>query len=147
MMSHEDWYYSQNGEQIGPVTLESLGHLVASHQLTVDSLVWQVGTADWVAVREVAYLVQPLRVPVLPMPTSATAPATQTPWAGFGEQYGPRLQDLRNVVNEIDDTTGAVSALPHLRMIQRILEYFGSQVTVHQLEWIDRIMKRSGSVA
>jgi uncharacterized RDD family membrane protein YckC len=45
----DNWYYAQNGAQVGPVSQATLVQLLASGQVPVDSLVWCTGMAEWVA--------------------------------------------------------------------------------------------------
>jgi hypothetical protein len=42
-----DWYYSQNGRRIGPVTFDAISDLITTQALTRDTPVWQEGMADW----------------------------------------------------------------------------------------------------
>jgi uncharacterized RDD family membrane protein YckC len=44
----DTWYYEDNGQQRGPVSLEKLQERVTSNQLTRDQRVWREGLADWV---------------------------------------------------------------------------------------------------
>jgi len=42
-----DWYYVQNGRQIGPVTEDELAQQVRSGVVTADTLVWRTDMTDW----------------------------------------------------------------------------------------------------
>jgi uncharacterized RDD family membrane protein YckC len=42
------WFYHQNGENKGPVTVEDLRQLRQSNQIADDTLVWQQGLPQWV---------------------------------------------------------------------------------------------------
>ena len=42
-----NWYYVEQGKQIGPVSDEQLPTLVQSGTITADTLVWREGMADW----------------------------------------------------------------------------------------------------
>lgn len=42
-----NWYYSQNGQQLGPVPEQELTRLAANGTLNATSLVWHDGLADW----------------------------------------------------------------------------------------------------
>ena len=42
------WYYVQDGEQVGPVSMEELVARVRSGQVSSSGLVWQAGMANWV---------------------------------------------------------------------------------------------------
>ena len=50
------WYYARNSEQKGPVATEVLMALVASRQLSPETLVWKKGLAEWVKVSQVPEL-------------------------------------------------------------------------------------------
>ncbi len=52
-MSDPSWYYSQNGDQFGPVAASELKELAASGELRPNDLVWKEGAADWRPAREV----------------------------------------------------------------------------------------------
>jgi DNA-directed RNA polymerase subunit RPC12/RpoP len=41
------WFYSLNGQQIGPVTDSQLEELLGSGKISRDTLVWREGMADW----------------------------------------------------------------------------------------------------
>lgn len=62
-----NWFYSKDGQQLGPVPFADIERLFAEGQLTGESLVWQQGTPNWV----------PLST-VLPIPTEPPAPAAPT---------------------------------------------------------------------
>ncbi len=141
-MSDDSWYASRNDEQNGPLAFEILQQMVRNQELGRDDLVWQTGTPGWVPASQVPALCAAAgwgdpRVPSLP----------PMPQASFQEQYRPQLEDLRNRVGELDKITGALEALPHLRFVNRMLEALGRQVSVHQLDLADRLMKRAGSLA
>jgi RsiW-degrading membrane proteinase PrsW (M82 family) len=50
------WYFSQNGEQLGPVPIETLRKLAVAGQLTRTDFVWTEGMSDWVPAERVASL-------------------------------------------------------------------------------------------
>ena len=51
-----DWYYASGGQQLGPVSLESLQGMARSGQLGPDDLVWTNGMAEWYFASNVAAL-------------------------------------------------------------------------------------------
>ena len=51
-----DYYYSQNGQQLGPVSLEEL----LTENIEHDTLVWKEGLADWVKASEIPELASKL---------------------------------------------------------------------------------------
>lgn len=42
-----NWYYSKNGQQLGPVAQQQLEQMVAQGVVTAADLVWQEGMAEW----------------------------------------------------------------------------------------------------
>jgi uncharacterized RDD family membrane protein YckC len=52
-MADDSWYYAQNNQQLGPVTLEALRGMVASGQLGAADLVWTQGMSQWQPARSV----------------------------------------------------------------------------------------------
>jgi hypothetical protein len=52
-MADDAWYYAQNNQQLGPVTLEALRGMAASGQLAPDNLVWTQGMPQWLPARTV----------------------------------------------------------------------------------------------
>src|SRR5688572_5976879 len=52
-MSTDGWYYAQNNQQLGPVSLEALRGMVASGQVGAADLVWTQGMAQWQPARSV----------------------------------------------------------------------------------------------
>jgi len=42
-----DWFYAENGRQIGPVQDDALQALVRAGTVTGDTLVWHAGLANW----------------------------------------------------------------------------------------------------
>ena len=43
-----EWYYAEDGQQIGPVTLEQMQQRAAAGLLRPADLVWNAGLTDWV---------------------------------------------------------------------------------------------------
>ena len=52
-MADDSWYYAQNNQQLGPVTLEVLRGMVASGQVGAADLVWTQGMSQWLPARSV----------------------------------------------------------------------------------------------
>jgi hypothetical protein len=80
-MSQSGWYYTSNGQRVGPVSIEQLRHVGSLGHLGPRDLVWTEGMADW----------QPATaVPGL-LPTAH--PQGYYPQQGAPQQYGtPPLQ-------------------------------------------------------
>lgn len=62
----DKWYYSFNGEQIGPVSFAELARLVEEGTLEPGDLVWTKGMADWKPAGKVSELPFPDEPPPLP---------------------------------------------------------------------------------
>ena len=69
------WYYSESGQQAGPVSSEQLKQLATSGQLQPSDLVWKDGMGQWVEARKIKGLFpqQAVRPPQLP-PTVPPVP-------------------------------------------------------------------------
>ena len=42
-----EWFYTKDGEQLGPVSSKQLSQLAASGELQPTDLVWKEGAPDW----------------------------------------------------------------------------------------------------
>ena len=49
----QKWFYSDNGQEAGPFSLDQLKWLVANKRLSPDDLVWSEGMPDWVRAAEI----------------------------------------------------------------------------------------------
>ena len=47
-----DWYYTENGQRIGPLPQEKFAELASSGVITAESLVWHEGMTEWRPYRE-----------------------------------------------------------------------------------------------
>lgn len=66
----KQWFYSLNGQQLGPVDFSEIERLRVEGQLTDDSLVWQEGTPAWIKLSQVMAMSRPPGVsgaPILPL--------------------------------------------------------------------------------
>jgi hypothetical protein len=52
-MAEDIWYYAEDGNQVGPVTAETLRRLLAAGQWGPTDPVWQNGMTEWVAAESV----------------------------------------------------------------------------------------------
>ncbi len=88
-MSATHWYYEKDGNKAGPVDETRLGELIASGEVTGDSLVWREGLADWIPLRDANFAApagcsSPVVPPVLggePLPEAGSNPAPAPPQA------------------------------------------------------------------
>jgi hypothetical protein len=52
----EQWYYSQDGQQLGPISEEELRRLLEEGSLSSESLLWCEGMPEWLAADEIERL-------------------------------------------------------------------------------------------
>lgn len=62
------WYYEQNGNRIGPVDEATMRSLIANRTISIDTLVWTNGMANWTPLQQ-TQLAAGLPVPP-PMPAN-----------------------------------------------------------------------------
>ena len=65
------WYYEQNGNRMGPVDEAMMRELVANRTISIDTLVWTNGMANWTPLQQ-TQLAAGLPVPP-PMPPNPPA--------------------------------------------------------------------------
>ncbi len=46
------WYYEQNGNRIGPVDEATMRQLIANRVISIDTLVWTNGMANWTPLQQ-----------------------------------------------------------------------------------------------
>ncbi len=81
-----NWFYSKDGQQMGPVAFSEIERLLAEGQITEESLVWQQGTPNWVKLSTIlsATAPSPAAPPIpeiaaaTPVTPAYTAPAAAT---------------------------------------------------------------------
>ena len=49
----DQWYYGKDGQQQGPVDIETIRSMLTSGQLAPSDLVWKEGMANWTAISQV----------------------------------------------------------------------------------------------
>ena len=67
------WHYEQNGNRIGPVDEATMRSLIANRTISIDTLVWTNGMANWTPLQQ-TQLAAGLPVPP-PMPNTAPVSA------------------------------------------------------------------------
>lgn len=82
------WYYAQNGERVGPRSLDEVRSMVASGALDADALVWTAGMREWARVGDFPIL-SPEWAPHAPPPVS-TEPARASWVPPVARTQGPR---------------------------------------------------------
>ncbi len=71
------WYYSQNNQQLGPVSEDQVKSMLRAASLSSSSLVWKEGMTDWKPVTEIPELAIAINVSA----TSAYTPPTNNPYS------------------------------------------------------------------
>lgn len=91
------WYYSQNNQQLGPVSEDQLKSMLRGASLPSSSLVWKEGMTDWKPVSEIPELSIAVTVSapsVYGSTTSAYTPPSSNPYASPQSQparsYAPQ---------------------------------------------------------
>ena len=76
----DKWYYGHGEERLGPVSIDELRRLVASHQLRAEDLVWRKGFEEWTPAGQVEGLFLP---PPFPLRGSPGSPPSTGGSVGF----------------------------------------------------------------
>jgi TM2 domain-containing membrane protein YozV len=71
------WYYEQNGNRIGPVDEATMRGLIANRTISIDTLVWTNGMANWTPLQQ-TQLAAGLPVPP-PSPVPVPGPQSFNP--------------------------------------------------------------------
>jgi hypothetical protein len=88
----DEWFYTQQGKQQGPVGAARLKELAAGGSLLPTDLVWKEGMANWVAARSTRGLFPSEQVAAKPLPVQAAAPL---PTAEYEEEEEERPRRAR----------------------------------------------------
>lgn len=76
------WYYSKNGNQLGPISAEEIKSKLSTGEIGSADLVWKDGMADWVPASQVGELRSLVSSPTLATESSPGAPvSTQSPYS------------------------------------------------------------------
>ena len=81
------WYYSKNGVQMGPVSIRELQTKLAAGEVAWSDLVWRDGMADWTAAGQVAEL-RPIQSAVV-VPGAPPQIPPQSPYVPPAQAYMP----------------------------------------------------------
>jgi hypothetical protein len=68
-----NWFYSKDGQQVGPVDFSEIERLQAEGQLTGESLVWQQGSPNWVKLSSLVASSSVLSSEPVPPPLTTTS--------------------------------------------------------------------------
>lgn len=60
-----DWYYAENGQQLGPLDNEGIRERIRAGEITLDTLIWRAGWAEWQPMRQTPFAneAMPVRCP------------------------------------------------------------------------------------
>lgn len=78
-MADAIWYYTQGGQQVGPVTVDQLRQMMGTGQLGSGDLVWRDGMAQWAPASTVPELGTRGPAPVQPLAYGNYAPVAGAP--------------------------------------------------------------------
>ena len=85
-----EWYYTHDGEQLGPVPASEVQHLISSGALDAKTcLVWKEGMADWRAAATIPEVMPP-------SPHASTITAS-TPQLGAQDSGQPRFSNVAEI--------------------------------------------------
>jgi hypothetical protein len=77
-----EWFYTKDGEQLGPVSSKQLSQLAASGELQPTDLVWKEGAPDWKPASIVKGLFAETTTPPPPVPADSAATTPASPALG-----------------------------------------------------------------
>lgn len=94
-----DYYYSQNGQQLGPVSLEEL----LTENIEHDTLVWKEGLADWVKASEMPELASKLATVPPPITKEDIEPEPQP--ANIPVEQPVPVENSVEITNDLERNT------------------------------------------
>lgn len=102
------WYYAQNNQPVGPISLDDLASRIRSGQVAPDTLVFTNGMTQWQAARDTAQLAVffSAAAPAVAMPGAAPPPIGQR---AFELTYRIVGEDVQFVEVELDPGEAAVA--------------------------------------
>jgi uncharacterized RDD family membrane protein YckC len=80
-----DWFYAQNNQQQGPVTLEAIAHMMRQGALQPHDLVWHEGLPNWQPAGTVPELIAAISSPDVAPPSGVAPPPGPPPSAAPDE--------------------------------------------------------------
>src|SRR5262245_5241964 len=80
-----DWFYIQNGKQIGPVPVKHFDDLVRAGRITLQTLVWRDGLANWQPFGSISATASSTPTPLAPPPPPNAPPVAQGASAACAE--------------------------------------------------------------
>ena len=97
------FFYSENGKPVGPMTLAEIQAKIAAGTITPDTLVWKAGTPGWVAAKQLSDIAPLFAGGPAPAPSPGPKPGPVAP-AAAAECTGKVL--LSDDFRQIDDSWG-----------------------------------------
>jgi uncharacterized RDD family membrane protein YckC len=95
-----EWFYSKNGEQLGPVSTEEFDRLVSTGDISAKSLVWKEGMVNWQSLEALRPEMADPSAPPPPVPPPAPSHYAAPPavpaalrYAGIGVRFVALLID------------------------------------------------------
>lgn len=90
----QQWYYSKNATQLGPVSIDELKAKLASGEVSGIDMVWREGLPDWKKAAEMPELLAP-SIPqpanVVPQPSLAGTPVVTPYQPPVAQSYGSNM--------------------------------------------------------
>lgn len=115
------WFYSKDGQQVGPVEFSEIERLQAAGELNGDSLVWKQGAPNWIKLSEALNPTAPAAAPIL---AGETLPTTTSPRS----DYGPIVS--WGIIGALIPCAGLVVYIA--LVVLNIIEFFESRKAVEQ---------------
>jgi len=163
-MSEQLWYYSKDGNQEGPVAFSDLRDLAQKGGLMGDDLVWGPDLESWAPARTVPELVPtagPLGPPPPgPPPPGPPPPGPPPPLAGPSLPGGgppppavsnplvnrgkALFQQATEQVRRIESREEEPTAILHIRLTGRFLDFLGGVFSEARLDRLDRLCRTLG---
>ena len=81
------WYYEQNGNRIGPVDEATMRGLIANRTISIDTLVWTNGMANWTPLQQTQLAAG------LPVPPPMPGNPSPSPYHPTPVQHHPDAKD------------------------------------------------------
>ncbi|MBC8107152.1 MAG: DUF4339 domain-containing protein [Anaerolineae bacterium] len=66
-----DWFYSNQGQQKGPVSLDALRRMKSAGDLALTDMVWRHGLSEWIRAQDAPELASPASSPAVAIPAPA----------------------------------------------------------------------------
>jgi hypothetical protein len=148
-MADDVWYYHHGGAQYGPATFQQLKNLAGAGELDRTDLVWQQGAPDWVQADTVPDLFPAMAepAPAAPEPPPPEPTPVDEPLEEVREKAEVLVHGAADRFKEVRDADEIPSFLPHLRVMDSLLDKGRSQISEEVLDNVDRLARNFGNIA